>query len=188
MDTKEPYSANSQDRVFYGGTTKEEIMDKSNHRIGLQHWAKEGIAGKSLIPIPYCLMTQSSKHTSPQLIRPTGRGIFLDYVLWASLQSPPITYSTFSTHYIPFSAILSMLTHFAIKPQRGDILFIRTGVMPEWDSFTDEKKREYAAQKEPQHAGVEASVELLEWLWDAGVASVVGDAISWEVSLRLSIL
>jgi hypothetical protein len=34
------------DRVFYGGTTVEEINDRQNDRIGLQHWAKEGIAGK----------------------------------------------------------------------------------------------------------------------------------------------
>lgn len=33
------------DRVFYGGTTVEEINDRGNDRIGLQHWAKEGIAG-----------------------------------------------------------------------------------------------------------------------------------------------
>lgn len=32
-------------RVFYGGTTAEEINDRKNDRIGLQHWAKEGIAG-----------------------------------------------------------------------------------------------------------------------------------------------
>lgn len=36
----------SQDRVFYGGTTKGEILDASNHRIGLQYWAPEGIAGE----------------------------------------------------------------------------------------------------------------------------------------------
>jgi len=32
--------------VFYGGTTKEEIIDASNHRIGIQHWAPQGIAGE----------------------------------------------------------------------------------------------------------------------------------------------
>ena len=40
-------SSKSQERVFYGGTTKEEIQDASNHRIGLQHWSREGIAGSS---------------------------------------------------------------------------------------------------------------------------------------------
>lgn len=32
-------------RLFYGGTTVEEINDRKNDRIGLQHWAQEGIAG-----------------------------------------------------------------------------------------------------------------------------------------------
>lgn len=34
------------ERVFYGGTTVEEINDRQNDRIGLQHWAREGIAGR----------------------------------------------------------------------------------------------------------------------------------------------
>jgi hypothetical protein len=68
-----------------------------------------------------------------------------------------------------------------ITPQRGDILFIRTGLMPEWNRFSDQRKETYAAQKEPEHAGVEASIETLEWIWDSGIAAVAGDAISWEV-------
>jgi kynurenine formamidase len=69
-------------------------------------------------------------------------------------------------------------------PRRGDILFIRTGMMPEWESFTEQQKKDYAAQEEAEHAGVEASIELLEWLWDSGITAVAGDAISWEVSRR----
>lgn len=57
------------------------------------------------------------------------------------------------------------------------------GVIPEWDAFTSTQKQEYAAQKEPEHAGVEAGLEVLGWLWDSGFAAVAGDAISWEVSL-----
>lgn len=40
-----PVEEGSQDRVFYGGTTKEEILDRSNDRIGIHHWAQEGITG-----------------------------------------------------------------------------------------------------------------------------------------------
>lgn len=43
------------ERVFYGGTTSAEINDRQNDRIGLQHWAREGIAGRtspSIIPDP----------------------------------------------------------------------------------------------------------------------------------------
>jgi len=68
-----------------------------------------------------------------------------------------------------------------VSPKKGDILFIRTGVIPEWDSFSDQQKKDYAAQKKPEHAGMEACIELLEWLWDNGISAVAGDAISWEV-------
>lgn len=60
-------------------------------------------------------------------------------------------------------------------------MYIRTGVIPEWESFTEKQKQDYARQAEPQHAGVEASLDLLEWLWDSGISAVAGDAISWEV-------
>jgi kynurenine formamidase len=76
-----------------------------------------------------------------------------------------------------------MCKHHNVSPRKGDILFIRTGVIPEWDSFSEAQKIEYAAQKEPKHAGVEACIETLEWLWDSGIAAVAGDAISWEVRL-----
>jgi kynurenine formamidase len=115
-------------------------------------------------------------------IHQLGRGILIDYAHWAASQSPPITYSTFSTHAISFSTLLAICKSENVTPKRGDILFIRTGVIPEWDSFSDRQKKDYAAQREPEHAGMEASIELLEWLWDSGISAVAGDAISWEVS------
>jgi hypothetical protein len=36
-------------RAFYGGITGVEIKDRSNTRIGMQHWAKDGIAGRSVL-------------------------------------------------------------------------------------------------------------------------------------------
>ncbi|KAG9242606.1 hypothetical protein BJ878DRAFT_535779 [Calycina marina] len=151
-DTKA--SVHSTDRVFYGGTTKEEIVDTSNHRIGIQHWAPQGIA---------------------------GRGILVDYASWAATQSPPIRYSTFSTHSIPFAVLLEVLKAQNVIPKKGDILFVRTGVGPEWDEFSEKRKKEYATSATPEHAGMEACTELLEWLWDSGISAVAGDAISWEV-------
>jgi hypothetical protein len=119
---------------------------------------------------------------------PRGRGILLDYARWAAAQTPPISYSCFSTHSIPFSALIAMCKYQNVEPKKGDLLFIRTGMIPEWESFSEEKKMAYAAQTEPQHAGVEASLETLEWLWDSGFAAVAGDAISWEVSRKILIL
>lgn len=75
------------------------------------------------------------------------------------------------------------MKHQGITPKKGDILIVRTGVIPEWESFSEKRKKEYASMEVPEHAGLEATTELLEWLWDSGISAVVGDAISWEVSL-----
>jgi hypothetical protein len=66
-------------RVFYGGTTAAEIEDRSNTRIGLQHWAKEGIA---------------------------GRGVLIDYASWAEKRG--IEYSTFKAHEVTLEDILAI--------------------------------------------------------------------------------
>jgi kynurenine formamidase len=110
--------------------------------------------------------------------------VLLDYVEYAKAQG--ISYSTFSTHGIPLSALKAMLAATGVEPRKGDILFIRTGLTQEWDSMSDEQKRSYSESSNPEHAGVEPSLEALEWLWDWGVSAVAGDAISWEVGLYFS--
>ena len=114
-------------------------------------------------------------------LTPQGRGILLDYARWAASQTPAISYSCFSTHSISFSALRAMCRDFKVTPRKGDVLFIRTGLIPEWTAFSEQQKTDYAAQTEPKHAGVEACIETLEWLWDSGISAVAGDAISWEV-------
>lgn len=172
-NTADPSS--STERIFYGGVTKEDILDRSNTRIGTHAWAQQGIAGKKS-PLPPLFQAPPFSNPSPS---PTGRGILLDYAHYAHTHSIP--YRNFSPHAIPFATILAMLKHFHVQPRRGDLLFIRMGVMPEWDAWTPTDQQAYAAQPTPQHAGVEASIDLLEWLWDVGIAAVAGDAISFEV-------
>ncbi|KAH8602209.1 hypothetical protein B0O99DRAFT_707879 [Bisporella sp. PMI_857] len=170
----------SDSRVFYGGCTKEEIMDPSNHRIGIQHWAPEGIAGIYL-PVDGVISHNLIVRAIEYSLCYIGRGILVDYGHWAASQSPPISYSCFSTHSIPLSTIKTILNEQNVTSRKGDILFVRTGLMPEWETFSEKQKVDYAAQAVPEHAGVEASIELLEWLWDSGISAVAGDAISWEV-------
>ncbi|KAK5806925.1 hypothetical protein VI817_001183 [Penicillium citrinum] len=140
------------ERVFYGGTTVEEINDRQNDRIGLQHWAREGIA---------------------------GRGVLIDYATWAEKKG--IKYSTFSTHQVRLSDILEIAKEKNITFQKGDILFVRVGVTKEWDTvMTDEQKKAYSNNTSPEHAGVEATTDVLRWLWDTSFAAIASDAISWE--------
>ncbi|EKG11826.1 Putative cyclase [Macrophomina phaseolina MS6] len=149
----QPASEGSTERVFYGGTTKEEILDRKNDRIGMQHWARAGIA---------------------------GRGVLIDYASWAERQG--MKYTTFSQHEIKLADILEIAKESNITFQKGDILFVRIGMTKEWEHVMDESaKRAYAATSSPCHAGVEGTKDVLRWLWDTGFSAIAGDAISWEV-------
>lgn len=149
----QPKEVGSNDRVFYGGTTAAEIEDRSSTRIGLQHWAKEGIA---------------------------GRGVLIDYASWAERQG--IKYSTFSKHEVKLADIQAIALEHHISFQPGDILFIRIGMTQEWDTrMSLQQKASYGSNPAPEHAGVEASQAVLRWIWDSKFAAVAGDAISWEV-------
>ncbi|KAJ6171930.1 hypothetical protein N7470_000997 [Penicillium chermesinum] len=137
----------------HGGVTSQEINDRQNDRIGMQHWAQEGIA---------------------------GRGVLIDYASWAEKKG--IKYTTFSTHQVRLTDILEIAKETNITFQKGDILFVRVGVTKEWDTvMTDAQKQAYSDNPAPEHAGVEATEDVLRWLWDSGFAAIASDAISWEV-------
>lgn len=109
-----------------------------------------------------------------------GRGVLIDYAAWAEKKG--ITYSTFSTHQVRLSDILEIAKECNITFQKGDILFVRVGVTKEWDTvMTDEQKKQYSDNPSPEHAGVEATTDMLRWLWDSGFAAIASDTISWEV-------
>ena len=141
-------------RLFYGGATSAEITDRSSTRIGIQHWAKEGIC---------------------------GRGVLLDYAEYAKRHH--ITYSSFSHHSVPFSTLLEIARdQNNLNFRRGDILFIRLGLPKEWDQgMTQLDKLNYSQNPSPQHAGIEATEEMLRWIWNEGFAAIASDTLSVEV-------
>jgi kynurenine formamidase len=107
----------------------------------------------------------------------------IDYASWAEKKG--IKYSTFSTHQVRMSDMLEIAKECNITFQKGDVLFVRVGVTKEWDTvMTDEQKKQYSDNPSPEHAGVEATTDMLRWLWDSGFAAIASDTISWEVRLR----
>lgn len=104
----------------------------------------------------------------------------IDYATWAEKRG--IKYTTFSTHQVRLGDILEIAKECNITFQKGDILFVRIGVTKEWDTImTDTQKQQYSNNPKPEHAGVEATTDVLRWLWDTGFSAIAGDAISWEV-------
>ena len=140
-------------RIFYGGVEPSEITNRQSTRIGLQHWAKEGIC---------------------------GRGVLIDYARYAARHE--INYSAFSDHSISLSTLQDVAREQNLALKFGDILFVRVGLVMEWDQhMTTAEKTAYATTNSPKHAGVEGTTELLRWIWDTGFAAVASDALSFEV-------
>lgn len=139
-------------RVFYGGTTAEEIQDTNCSRIGIGYWAKKGIA---------------------------GRGVLIDYLSWAEKKG--ISVNALSQHAVPLDDILAIARECKIEFQRGDIFFLRVGLPKTWNSMDDGQKLAYSQQSTPKHAGIEQSEQVLRFMWDNHFAAVASDAVSFEV-------
>ncbi|KAF2625401.1 hypothetical protein BU25DRAFT_423462 [Macroventuria anomochaeta] len=94
-----------------------------------------------------------------------------------------VKYSTLANHEIKLKVILDIAEKCEITFWKGDILFLRTGFTKEWDTtVTAEAKKSYAENPaEMQHAGVEATQDVLRWVWDEGFTAVAGDSVAWEV-------
>jgi hypothetical protein len=55
------------ERVFYGGARAWEITDAQSDRLGIHHWAQEGIAGTLLLNLKrVALVLKASFFCSPQ--------------------------------------------------------------------------------------------------------------------------
>ncbi|KAJ5815636.1 hypothetical protein N7474_007413 [Penicillium riverlandense] len=148
----DPTPENPSRRIFYGGVEPSEILNRSSTRIGIQHWAREGIC---------------------------GRGVLLDYARYAAKHG--IEYSSFSDHAIPLSVLIKVAQEQKVTFKFGDILFIRIGLVKEWETeMTPSEKTAYATTTSPCHAGVEGTTETLRWIWDTGFAAVASDALSFE--------
>lgn len=139
------------DGVWFSGVTSEEINAPGSTRIGMHHWAKQGIV---------------------------GRGVLLDYALYAEQKG--IKYSCFETNKITLTDLLNVAEHFKVKIQPADILVIRIGLTKEWDSLTDAQKKEKQARDPAPYMGLEPSDDMLRWIWNNHFPAVASDAVALE--------
>jgi hypothetical protein len=138
--------------VFLGGTTAEEIQDANNHRIGMGHWAKQGIA---------------------------GRGVLIDYLSYAEKKG--IHVNGLSHHAVSLDDVLTIAKECNIEFRKGDIFFLRAGLTKTWDGMTSEEKKAYSQNRDPKHAGLAQSERMIRFLWDNHFSALASDTVSVEV-------
>ncbi|KAG8530276.1 uncharacterized protein KY384_004777 [Bacidia gigantensis] len=115
----------------------------------------------------------------------TTRGVLLDYVAFAGRHSIPL--SPFTSTPIPLSHLHQLVTEYAITFRPGDVLFIRSGFTQAYNTLCPDDQRILVETgldggDAGDFAGVEATQDVCEWIWEHEIAAVAGDAPAWEVA------
>lgn len=144
-----------KDRVFHGGTTGDEIINSQSTRIGMGHWAKEGIA---------------------------GRGFLIDYVSWAEKQGRSA--NGLDGTMVTLDEVYAIAKECRIEFRKGDMFFLRVGLTKSINAMSLEEKKEYrsnTAARKHAHSGLEQSSRVVRFLWDNHITACASDGVSFEV-------
>lgn len=144
----------------YNGILSDEILsdqdpedeDHRSRRLGIDAWAKKGIA---------------------------GRGVFLDIYTWAQKEK---AYDPFTQHQITASDLKACATAQGVTFQTGDILLVRTGWVHKYLSLSHVERSERAKWDVMEHAyaGLEASDDMKSFLHDTYFAAAACDNANFE--------
>ncbi|KAE8315900.1 putative cyclase-domain-containing protein [Aspergillus transmontanensis] len=136
---------------FYNGVTQHDIHEGPDHSInGIDGWAEKAIA---------------------------GRGILIDYPLWASEKGLP--YDSMSTHPITVDDIEEILATQNVQVRQGDILFLRTGYVSTYTSFDTETKKGLLTANHTW-PGLKQGEDMTRWLWERQFAAIAADSPALE--------
>ena len=165
-------------RKWYGGTSSDEISKGESDRIGIGHWAQEGIAARGVL-IDY--VSYADKKGT----------IFFDAVLSETRTNRPrwcsgMELNGMNGHAITLEEVLEIAKESNIEFKHGDILFIRSGFTRTWESISlDEKKAYRTATRahKHKHTGLIQSEAVCRFLWENHFVACAGDGVSFEVRL-----
>lgn len=108
-----------------------------------------------------------------------GRGVLLDYALWADQQGlSPQAFAQTTISVEDLENIAAAQNNTVIQP--GDIIFFRSGYGRAYDKLTDAERQALADNPRPPAIGLESSESILRWLWDKSPSAVAGDTTSIE--------
>ncbi len=136
--------------LFYNGVKVEEIRDGHNARLGIHHWADKFV-GRGVLIDAFGFRKARGIATNP-----LEKGCYTPAELQAALEAQGTTL------------------------QPGTILLIRTGWVESYENSSPDEKRALAPMDKLSSIGIEASREMVAWLWNHKVAAVGTDCPAVE--------
>ena len=137
---------------FYNGVSAAQVDDPSSATLGIDVWARRGIAG--------C-------------------GVLLDVARRCEQLGEPIDPTR--DFAITPDLLDDTARHQGVEIQTGDILLVRTG-WAGWYASLAPESREAAYQPESAQPGLASTEATAAWLWDRHVAAIASDNSALETS------
>jgi kynurenine formamidase len=138
---------------FYNGVTEQQIADPANHRSGIHHWARRGIA---------------------------GRGVLIDYQRFADNHG--IAFTPDEGSGITAEQLQAAADWQGLSFQTGDILLLRTGWIEWYDGLNEEQRTQLAEPGALRASGLAQREDSLRFLWGNHFAAVASDTPSFEAA------
>lgn len=108
-----------------------------------------------------------------------GRGVLLDYALWADQQGlSPAAFAQTTISPEELNKIAAAQNNTTILP--GDIIFVRTGYGRSYSELSDAERQALADNPKPPAIGLDSSEPILRWLWEKSPSAIAGDTTSVE--------
>jgi hypothetical protein len=136
---------------FYNGVTEAQITDEAGTPIGIERWARRGIA---------------------------GRGVLIDFPRFAAAHG--VAFTLGARYGIGAAQMQAAADWQGLRFQTGDILLVRTGWIAWYSSLNKEQRTQLAKPGALRVAGLEQSEDSLRFLWDHHFAAIASDNPSFE--------
>ncbi|HVV47559.1 MAG TPA: cyclase family protein, partial [Bryobacteraceae bacterium] len=137
--------------LFYNGGTLEEIRNSSgNAKLGIHHWAGRFV----------------------------GRGVLIDAFAYRKKHGRPV--NPLARDVYTLDELRGALEDQGTSLEPGSILLVRTGWMETYEKLSAEEKKSVAPLNTFAAAGIEASREMVAWLWNNRVAAIGTDCPAVE--------
>jgi len=131
---------------FYGGRGLDDVTDGAANPLGIEHWARRGIAGR------FVLVDIARRRA--RLGRP------LDHAVGEPIEPDELD---------------ATLADQGVELHGGDVLLVRFGWIEWYEQLDDAARQRVADLGHTPTPGLSQREATAEWLWDRRVAAVIGD-------------